>query len=221
MHTINLKGKPYHVDASGLLSNFEEWDENFAEGMAPRLGIADGLTGRHWEVIQYIRYAFRKTGKCPLVFELCRGIGIDPVEFKKLFPSGYLRGACLLAGISYRDRVTDLTGRHRPLSEIPEEDKLRFTEKTYMVDQNGFLLDPSQWDEQFAVGKAEEMKMESGLTDSHWQIIHYLRKSYSTRNHIPTFFECCEENNLAFKDLEALFPDGYHRGAVKISGLRV
>ncbi len=38
---------------------------------------------------------------------------------------------------------------------------------------------------------------------------------------VPTVYETCEENRIEIEDLEALFPDGYHRGAVKISGLRV
>jgi tRNA 2-thiouridine synthesizing protein E len=33
--------------------------------------------------------------------------------------------------------------------------------------------------------------------------------------------ETCEANDLDIDELEQLFPDGYHRGAVKIAGLRL
>jgi tRNA 2-thiouridine synthesizing protein E len=33
--------------------------------------------------------------------------------------------------------------------------------------------------------------------------------------------ETCEATDLDIAELERLFPDGYHRGAVKIAGLRL
>ncbi len=66
-----------------------------------------------------------------------------------------------------------------------------------------------------------EMKIPGGLTDKHWQISNYLRKKYQADNIVPTVFQCCENNNIEMDDLAVFFPDGYQRGAVKISGLRV
>jgi sulfur relay (sulfurtransferase) DsrC/TusE family protein len=59
------------------------------------------------------------------------------------------------------------------------------------------------------------------LGDKHWQIIKYLRERYEKDKEVPTVYETCEENNIELEELEQLFPDGYHRGAVKIAGLRV
>ena len=59
------------------------------------------------------------------------------------------------------------------------------------------------------------------LTDKHWQIINFLRKSFEKNNMVPTIYETCEANGIDLEELEKLFPDGYHRGAVKIAGLRV
>jgi sulfur relay (sulfurtransferase) DsrC/TusE family protein len=39
METIALKGRSYPVDAQGFLIHREDWDEGFAEFMAPRSGI--------------------------------------------------------------------------------------------------------------------------------------------------------------------------------------
>jgi len=65
------------------------------------------------------------------------------------------------------------------------------------------------------------MKIPGGMSDKHWQIIHFLRNYYSKNNCVATVYETCEANNIEIEELERLFPDGYHRGAVKIAGLRV
>jgi tRNA 2-thiouridine synthesizing protein E len=88
------------------------------------------------------------------------------------------------------------------------------------VDIHGFLIDPSEWDEDYVVFKAIEMKMPA-LTDDHWKIISFIRNRFEETGKVPTVYETCEENQIELEGLEALFPDGYHRGVVKISGLRV
>ncbi len=49
----------------------------------------------------------------------------------------------------------------------------------------------------------------------------FLRKRFQETGSVPTVYETCEQNKIEIEDLERLFPDGYHRGAVKISGLHV
>ena len=75
--------------------------------MALRVRIADGLTDAHWRVIHFIRREFEETGECPLVFSACKANGLSTTQFKELFPTGYMRGACKLAVITYRDRLVD------------------------------------------------------------------------------------------------------------------
>ena len=58
------------------------------------------------------------------------------------------------------------------------------------------------------------------LTDDHWRIIYYLRDVYQVEHRIPNIYETCENCDLDLDSFEALFPDGYHRGALKIAGLR-
>jgi tRNA 2-thiouridine synthesizing protein E len=93
--------------------------------------------------------------------------------------------------------------------------------KVYRVDAYGFLVDPSEWDEDFAINKSEELKMPKGLTNEHWRIVRFLRGRFEQTGSVPTVYETCADNGIEIEDLERLFPDGYHRGAVKISGLRV
>ncbi len=101
MQTLERKNKTYLLDDDGFLVNPGQWDEDFAEGMAPALGIADGLTPSHWDVLRFIRATYLETGSCPLVYEICRAHKLRLAELKGLFPFGYQRGACKLAGLSF------------------------------------------------------------------------------------------------------------------------
>ena len=46
-------------------------------------------------------------------------------------------------------------------------------------------------------------------------------RSSARAGRVATLFETCDALNLDIGELEELFPTGYHRGAVKIAGLRV
>jgi tRNA 2-thiouridine synthesizing protein E len=91
--------------------------------------------------------------------------------------------------------------------------------KTYRVDAFGFLVDPSEWDEEYAENKAREMKIPGGLTGRHKELIQYLRRTHSKTETVPSVSECLEELGITMEEIERLFPDGYVRGAVKIAGL--
>ena len=216
MDTFKFRKKIYQVDKDGFLIEIEQWDENYVEGMATRLKIVGGLTQRHWDVINYIRETYKEFGKCPLVYQSCRSLGLYLWELKALFPTGYHRGACKLAGLTNKD--ADIT---RSLLKTSQKTGISlFQDKTYRIDISGVLVDPEEWDEQFSLLKANEMKISRALSDKHWKIIYFLRNSFAKNNTVPTVYETCEANNIDIEELEELFPDGYHRGAVKIAGLR-
>jgi len=224
MMEFSFKDNTYQVDAQGFLADRSQWDENFARGMASELKIENGLSKKHWEVLNFIRKSFKKNGKCPLIYEACRASKLSMRGFKDLFPTGYLRGACLLAGITYKDRIVNYYGEPGPGVQATDQirkSKPRAEEKVYRVDTFGFLVDSSDWDEDFCFNKAEEMKMKKGLTEKHWKIIYFLREYFKKTGLVPTVIECCEKNRLEIEELEKLFPDGYHRGVVKMAGLRV
>ena len=216
MDTFTFSSKQYRVDADDFLSNPADWDEDFARGMAPKVGIISGLSDDHWKIIKFIRDTQQKTGKCPLVYETCRTNRLHLNELKRLFPAGYLRGACKLAGITYKEGYLDQSGLEEfaeKISSIPQEE-------SYEIDIRGFLINPSQWNERFAVARAHEMKMPR-LSEEHWRIIHFLRNSFKKNNVVPNVYDTCDANRIDIEKLQELFPDGYHRGAVKIAGLRV
>ena len=217
VETVTLRGKTYRVCGEGFLVNPRDWDENFAEAIAAEADIPGGLTEAHWDVIRFIRESFQQKGRCPLVYETCDANGLYLEDLQKLFPTGYQRGACRLAGVTYREGFLGQTRIRRNHKHPPDEQ----SEKTYRVDVRGFLIDPEEWDEEYAAAKAFEMKLATGLTDRHWQIIAFVRDSYRVNGTVPTVYETCQANAASIDELEQLFPDGYHRGVIKIAGLRV
>jgi tRNA 2-thiouridine synthesizing protein E len=215
---FSYKDKKYETDPMGFIADFKKWDPDFAEGVSEKLKMPTPLTKEHWDVIDYIRETFEQTGRCPTIFETAKNTSLHRRVLKKLFPTGYLRGACLLAGITYREGFV----RQKELSKVTPDFHHGMSDKLYHVDVRGFLADPNEWDEAYAEYKAIEMKIPGGkLSKRHWEVIHFLRKSYEQTKTVPTIHETCDFLNIEFDEFEQLFPDGYHRGAVKIAGLKV
>ncbi len=220
MGIFSYKGKDYEIDSLNFLAKFEDWDENFAEGMALKLKIPRGLTIEHWDVIKWIHQYFLEKGVSPNVYETCRSCGLRIGEMRKLFPTGYWRGACKLAGLI-------AGGGHLGPAFDPafQPETLPFMDvynKTYEIDVRGFLVNPDDWDEYYAIYRAYGEKIPGGkLTDRHWKIIKFLRDSYQKNKEVPTIYETCDANQIDLEELEKLFPDGYHRSAVKLAGLRI
>ena len=218
MRIFKRKGKVYDLDADGFLLHPKKWDPNLAEGLAVDLGIHSGLTKEHWDVIHFIRGELEKTGKCPNLFETCRANNLRRSELKRLFPTGYMRGACKLAGMSYKEAYLGADYMEHSAKDLHAVAQ----RQEYRVDVRGFLVDPDEWDEHYAAHRAYEMKIPGGkLNKSHWQVIRFLRSTYYKTGKIPTVTETCEALDMDIDELEKLFPDGYHRGVVKIAGLRL
>ena len=87
------------------------------------------------------------------------------------------------------------------------------------VDEDGFLADPSLWDEDLARFIAEH---EEGITDlmpDHWKVIYYLNRYYQEFGVAPMIRLLCKETDFRLKYIYELFPSGPARGACKIAGL--
>ena len=152
MGNATYKGKTYVLDDKKFLMDFYHWDENFAEYMAPHLKIPDGLTKKHWDVIFFIRNTLEEYGRCPLVFQTCKMNKLKLRDLKELFPTGYQRGACKIAGLNLMESYL----RHYTYLPVSVEEKPPVSpDRIYKVDARGFLVDPADWDEQFAIFKAD------------------------------------------------------------------
>lgn len=217
MPVVEIGGSAYAVDENDFLADPCHWNKEFASAMALKLGMSVELTPLHWEILNFIRDFFLSTGKCPSVHKTCRVHKLRAADLERLFPSGYNRGACKLAGISFRATVPQSSlfpEQRRSTASIPVEERI------YHVDVRGFLLFSFEWDEDFAALKSHEMKMPTPLTEKHWSIIRYLRNRFAENGKVPTVCETCAANHIDITDIGELFPDGYNRGALKIAGLR-
>jgi tRNA 2-thiouridine synthesizing protein E len=215
MPTLETKSKKYLLDDAGFLVDPGQWDEDFAERIAPELGIKGGLTPSHWNVVKYIRDTYLKTGSCPIVHKTCKTYKLHLKDLEMLFPSGYVRGACKLAGVSFL--AGGVCAEFTPTAETQIRPSVE--ERVYRVNVQGFLIDPNEWDENFAACKARELQIQGPLSNKHWEVIKYLRSEFEKKGVIPTFYETCKAVGIDVDEFAELFPSGYHRGAVKIAGL--
>jgi dissimilatory sulfite reductase related protein len=90
--------------------------------------------------------------------------------------------------------------------------------KLYDVDEDGFLQDPSLWNEDVA---QDFMSTEgiANLTEDHWKVIHYIRDYYLQFGIAPMVRKVCKQTGFSLKDIYSLFPSGPAKGACKLAGL--
>ena len=78
-----------------------EWDEEFARRAMAEFGGGQELSDRHWQVIRYLRFYYSKHRTIPPIHEMCAANSLSLEEMRVLFPGGYRRGACLIAGLPF------------------------------------------------------------------------------------------------------------------------
>ncbi len=101
---------------------------------------------------------------------------------------------------------------------------LELNGKTIETNENGYLLNVSDWSEELAAELAKNEGIE--LTDKHWDLINYLRDEYINNNgHQPNNREINKALSKAWgtkvgsKDVFALFPGNPSKQAGLIAGL--
>jgi len=97
-------------DAEGYLFNPEDWDESVAQELAVEEGIVLGEA--YWPLLRFMRDYWTESRTAPdvrhVVDFLAKAQGIDKKGAKerlfRLFPYGYVKQACKIAGMQ-RPRV--------------------------------------------------------------------------------------------------------------------
>jgi len=98
MPTATYAGTEVAVNDEGFLTDPEQWREE----MAPQIAAAEGvpeLTGRHWQVITFMRQEYEAKGTGPTVRVLGKTSGVTVKELYQLFPKGPAKTAAKIAGI--------------------------------------------------------------------------------------------------------------------------
>lgn len=86
------------------------------------------------------------------------------------------------------------------------------------LDEDGFIVDPDQWNEDVARHFAQVEGINE-LTDDHWKVINYLRDYYKQFQIAPMIRKLCKETGCSLKYIYELFPTGPAKGACKLAGL--
>lgn len=91
--------------------------------------------------------------------------------------------------------------------------------KRIEVNEEGFLVNPEDWNEEVAVFLAKKEEGLENLTEEHWKVINYIRNYYLENKLAPMVRNVCKTTGLPLKKIYDLFPSGPAKGACKLAGL--
>lgn len=95
---------------------------------------------------------------------------------------------------------------------------LEYEGKTLEFDGDGFLTDPTLWNEEVAVLIAEQDNIKE-MSDNHWAIVKIIRKNWEEKEMAPMVRTICQETGIRLREIYELFPLGPARGACRVAGL--
>jgi len=97
----NASSSTVAIDAEGYLVDPSQWNENFAEKVAQSEGIT--LTEEHWKTILFMREWLDGHGVAPDARHVMKFLAGDReagrARIFELFPYGYVKQACKIAGM--------------------------------------------------------------------------------------------------------------------------
>jgi tRNA 2-thiouridine synthesizing protein E len=85
------------------------------------------------------------------------------------------------------------------------------------VDDEGFLTDPSEWDEALAEVLASSIGLE--LTEAHWAAIEFARADHAANGETPTLRRMATEGGISTKEMFTLFPKKPAKKMSYVAGL--
>ena len=85
------------------------------------------------------------------------------------------------------------------------------------MNDEGFLTDPTEWDEQVAQALAARIGVD--LTEDHWAAIRFVREDYATRGETATVRRISTVGGIATKKLFELFPRQPAKKLAYVAGL--
>ena len=86
------------------------------------------------------------------------------------------------------------------------------------LNDEGFFVHPDQWTEAMAPDLARREGIDE-LTDTHWQVIRFMRAEYQAKGTGPTVRVLGKTSGVSIKELYQLFPKGPAKIAAKIAGI--
>ena len=86
------------------------------------------------------------------------------------------------------------------------------------VNEEGFLVDSSQWNKEVAEAIAAEVGV-GLLNEKHWEVIDFCRKDAEEQGTPPGLRRISKMSTVNMKELYQLFPKGPGKLAAMVSGL--
>ena len=86
------------------------------------------------------------------------------------------------------------------------------------LDKDGFMVDPSLWDEAVARAIAGTEGIEA-MTDDHWKVVNYIREYWKKHDLAPAVRLICKDVGLGVRQIYKLYTSGPARGACRVAGL--
>jgi tRNA 2-thiouridine synthesizing protein E len=91
--------------------------------------------------------------------------------------------------------------------------------ETIQLNEEGFMLNPEEWNEDIALALAKSQEGIDSLTAEHWSAIRYIREYYEEKKMAPMVRKVCKNSGLSLTRIFELFPSGPAKGACKLAGL--
>ena len=95
---------------------------------------------------------------------------------------------------------------------------LKVGDATVEVNEHGFLLEPTLWNDAVARALAANDGVNE-LTPEHWKVVNYLRQHWLEHGLAPMIRKLCKQTGVTLKRIYELFPAGPAKGACKVAGM--
>ena len=106
MPNIQFDGRQLEVSDEGFLVHPEEWNDDLALFLARQEENLESLTEEHWAVIRFMRTYYEEHHIAPDARHVMKHLGeyrgpdqADRNDLFRLFPYGYVKQACKIAGM--------------------------------------------------------------------------------------------------------------------------
>jgi TusE/DsrC/DsvC family sulfur relay protein len=112
-----------------------------------------------------------------------------------------------VATVSERNQLED-RGAASSANDSPE----------IVLDGEGFLRNPSLWSEDVAAAMARKAGIQL-LSAKQWEVLRFIRAYYTEQGKAPLNHRIKAATGMSLQEIEALFPGGISKGAIRLAGL--
>lgn len=96
--------------------------------------------------------------------------------------------------------------------------KIKIKDKEFITDDEGYLIDSTQFCEDWVEYIRTQEKMEE-LTDLHYKVLVFIRGYYEEFHKVPGIRVISRGTDLFMKDIFKLFPTNISKGGCKMAGV--